>query len=100
MKLVPLTALITAVLLVAGVAGAEEKKDKKLDPAKNTVDRIRQADPPEVSTTTKPSPVGEPADRWKPKGPSVNPKEPPLPKPKADCHPSMGWRTRQALGCD
>ena len=85
---------------------AEQKKDGKLNQGKAVVNRIRQADPTAVSTTTTPSPVGEPQERFPPKGPSVKPKEVPAPKiesekkPKGDCHPALGWRTKQALGCD
>jgi hypothetical protein len=75
-----------AVLFIAGtlaigvLAGsAEGKDDKKLDKAKDTVDRIREPDPPSVSTETKPSPSGVPVEQFKPKGPSVHPKEPPSP---------------------
>lgn len=99
MRLGTIAVIATAVLLAAGAAGAEEKKGSKLDGAKNTVDRIREADPPGVSTTTKPSPLGQSTTDYKPTGPSVKPKEPPAPTVKGECHPSLGWRTRQALGC-
>jgi hypothetical protein len=48
--------------------------------AKGTVDNIRQSDPPQVSTTTKPSPVGQPVSDYKPPAkPSLKVKEPPPP---------------------
>jgi hypothetical protein len=78
-----LLVLFVAVVVVAGgaIGLVDGKDDKKLDldKAKDTVDRIRQPDPPSVSTGTKPSPVGVPAEEFKPKGPSVRPKEPPSP---------------------
>ena len=50
--------------------------------AKGTVDNVRQADPPQVSTTTKPSPVGQPVSDYKPPAkPSLKVKEPPPPPP-------------------
>jgi len=52
-----------------------------LSKGKGTVDNIRPADPPQVSTATKPSPVGQPISDYKPKGPSVHAKEIPAPKP-------------------
>ena len=72
-KAICLTALtVASSLLVATTTFAAE-----VSKAKDTVDRIRQADPPEVSTTTKKSPVGELTNR--PKPPSMNIKEPPSP---------------------
>lgn len=51
-----------------------------LSKPKGTVDNIRQADPPQVSTTTKPSPVGQPVSDYKPPAkPSLKVKEPPPP---------------------
>ncbi|MEN6616406.1 MAG: hypothetical protein ABFD12_07600 [Syntrophorhabdus sp.] len=54
-----------------------------LGKAKATTDNIRQPDPPQVSTTTKPSPVGQPASDYKPpaaKTLKIN--EPPPPSKK------------------
>lgn len=77
-------ALSAAILAVGIAAGAAEKKaEKQLDKAKETVDPIREADPPSVSTGTKPSPVGVPTEQFKPKGPSVRPKEVPSPSKDA-----------------
>jgi len=45
----------------------------------NTTNNVRQADPPKASNTQKASPVGQPVSDYKPKGPSVHPKEPPPP---------------------
>jgi len=51
-----------------------------LSKPKGTVDNIRKADPPQVSTTTKPSPVGQPISDYKPPAkPSLKIKEPPPP---------------------
>ena len=78
-------AFAATILVVAVTAAAEEKKDKKdldLSKPKATVDQIRTNDPPSVSTGTKPSSVGVPADEFKPKVPSVHPKEPPAPADK------------------
>jgi hypothetical protein len=51
-----------------------------LSQPKGTVDKIRQPDPPQVSTTTKPSPVGQPVSDYKPPAkPSLKIKEPPPP---------------------
>lgn len=65
-----------AFFIAIGPVGAAD-----LNKAKGTVDNIRAADPPKVSTSTKPSPVGQPVSDYKPKGPSVHAKEPPAPKP-------------------
>ena len=60
-------------------AKSEKKTEQGLKKAQNTVNNVRQADPPKVSTTTKPSPVGQPVSDYKPKGPSLKIKEPPSP---------------------
>jgi hypothetical protein len=67
--------LVIALLIALSPAGAAD-----LNKAKGTVDNIRAADPPKVSTSTKPSPVGQPVSDYKPKGPSVRAKEPPKPR--------------------
>jgi len=56
---------VTASLLLAipGLGADAKDKDKKLDKAKNTVDNIRQADPPKVSTGTAKSDPKEISDR-------------------------------------
>jgi hypothetical protein len=69
--------LIILVVMVVLAGGSLWAAD--LSKPKGTVSNIRQADPPQVSTTTKPSPVGQPVSDYKPKGPSVHPKEPPPP---------------------
>jgi len=69
-----------------------------LGKAQGTVDNIRAADPPKVSTSTKPSPVGQPISDYKPKGPSVHAKEPPAPKsynPKNDPAVQKGYDKHQ-----
>ena len=67
-----------AALLAAGILTPSFAAEK-LDPAKNVVDRIRQPDLPQVSTTTKPSPVGQPVREYRPPAPSMKIKEPPSP---------------------
>lgn len=52
---------------------------EKLDKARNVVDRVRQPDPPRVSSTTKPSPAGQPAREYRPAPSSLKIKEPPAP---------------------
>ncbi len=83
-----------AVLLGLGPAGAAD-----LNQAKNTVNNIKQADPPQVSTTTKPSPVGQPVSAYKPTGPSVHPKPVPSPvnknNPRNDPQVQKGFDAHQ-----
>ena len=50
-----------------------------LNEARSTVDSVRQADPPQASTTTKPSPLGQSTSDYHSTGPSVKMKEPPSP---------------------
>jgi hypothetical protein len=79
--------------IALGPAGAAD-----LNKAKSTVDNIRPADPPQVSTSTKPSPVGQPVSDYKPKGPSVHAKEPPAPKsynPQNDPAVKKGYEQHQ-----
>jgi len=87
---------VSALMLATQVFAAD------LNNARNTVDSIRQADPPRVSTTTKQSPLGQSTTDYHPTGPSVNPTEPPSPTidRSNECHNIHGWRTRQALGCN
>lgn len=67
--------LSVMIFLVLGPVWAAD-----LSKPKGTVDNIRQADPPQVSTTTKPSPVGQPVSDYKPPAkPSLKIKEPPPP---------------------
>jgi hypothetical protein len=69
-------------IMVCLVGGSVWAAD--LSKPKGTVDNIRQADPPQVSTTTKPSPVGQPVSDYKPPAkPSLKVKEPPPPSPPA-----------------
>ena len=77
-------AIYTLVGCLAGLSGfcAAQKPDSKkvdLKKAQNTVNNIKQPEPPKVSTTTKPSPVGQSVTTYKPKGPSVKAKAPPPP---------------------
>ena len=86
--------LLVTILLVIGSVGATD-----LSKPKGTVDNIRKAEPPKVSTTTKPSPVGQPVHEYKPKGPSVKAKPPPPPKksynPQNDPQVKKGWDKHQ-----
>ena len=71
--------LSVMIFLVVGTVWAAN-----LNKAKNTVNNIRKAEPPKVSTTAKPSPVGQPIREYKPPArKSLKIKEPPSPaKPK------------------
>ncbi len=68
--------LVVSVALFCGI-GAAGAAD--LSQPKATVNNVRLADPPKASNTQKPSPVGQKVSDYKPKGPSVHPKEPPPP---------------------
>lgn len=88
-----MTILIVALFFVIGPVYAAD-----LSKPKGTVDAIRAPDPPQVSTTTKPSPVGQPVSDYKPTGPSVKPKEPPVPKsynPQNDPDVKRGYEQHQ-----
>ncbi|MDD2903387.1 MAG: hypothetical protein PHU44_13225 [Syntrophales bacterium] len=89
-----ITLMAVTCFLLSGAAGAADLKR-----AKGTVDNIRQAEPPKVSTTTKPSPVGQPISDYKPKGPSVHAKEPPKParnlNPQNDPQVQKGYNKHQ-----
>jgi len=54
------SAFVATGVLMAGVSGFAD--DKNLNKAKNTVNNVRQADPPKVSNTPKASPVGQPVN--------------------------------------
>ena len=83
-----------AIFIAIGPVGAAD-----LNKAKGTVDNIRAADPPRVSTSTKPSPVGQAVSDYKPKGPSVHAKEPPAPQksynPQNDPNVKKGYEKHQ-----
>lgn len=83
-----------SIILGVGPLGAAD-----LNKAKNTVNNIRQADPPKVSTTTKSSPVGQPVTNYKPTGPSVNAKPVPSPvnknNPRNDPYVQKGFDKHQ-----
>jgi hypothetical protein len=74
------TALVVGLVSVACLAGSTQAAD--LSKAKGTVDNIRQADPPQASTGTKTSPLGQSTTDYHPAGPSVKTKEPPSPVDK------------------
>ncbi len=72
---------VVALFLVGSLCICAHAAD--LGKAKATTDNIRQADPPQVSTTTKPSPVGQPVSDYKPPAAkSLKIKEPPPPPKK------------------
>jgi hypothetical protein len=50
---------VAAIVLVGSAAVTHGDEHKKVDKPTDVVDRVRKADPPVVSTTTKPSPVGQ-----------------------------------------
>jgi hypothetical protein len=76
----PLQLVIVLGLVVSLTSGSLWAAD--LSKPKGTVSNIRQADPPQVSTTTKPSPVGQKVSDYKPPAkPSLKIKEPPPPSP-------------------
>ena len=70
------------------------------DQAQNTVNNIRQADPPRVPTTTKESPVGQPVSDYKPSGGSLTVTEPPSPRssynPNNDPDVQAGYDAHQS----
>jgi hypothetical protein len=89
--------LSVAICFVVSAAAAALATD--LSGAKNTVNRIRQPDPPSVSTTTKPSPVGQRATDYHPAGPSVHPVNVPSPvnknNPRGDRDVQAGFDKNQ-----
>lgn len=86
-------ALFVSVITV-GLAQAADLSD-----AQGTVNNIREADPPQVSTETKPSPLGEPTTWYKPTGPSPTIKESPSPidknNPQNDPDVQAGYDAHQ-----
>jgi len=70
---------LTGLSALGADAKPEKKSEQNLKKAQNTVNNIKQPEPPKVSTTTKPSPVGQPVSDYKPKGKSLKIKEPPSP---------------------
>ena len=68
-----------AMLLVSASVFADDSK--KLEKATNTVNNVRRADPPKVSNTQKPSPVGQKASEYKPKQKSPESKKIVVPPP-------------------
>jgi hypothetical protein len=72
MKLRKKICLIAAVIFVISMsvsvvcAQNQNNHSINLKPAQNTVNNIKQADPPQVSTTTKPSQLGQPVSIFKP----------------------------------
>ena len=62
--------LLVSALIVAGVLAGSislSADDKKLQKAQNTVNNIKQADPPKASNTAKPSMVGVKKSEFQPK---------------------------------
>ena len=73
-------AAVIAIAFLVGTAYAQQRPN--LQPAQNTVNNIKPADPPQVSTGTKPSPVGQPVTDYKPPAAkSLHVKEVPAPAP-------------------
>jgi hypothetical protein len=66
-------------LLLASLLAASAAQAADLGKAKATVDNIRQADPPQVSSGTRQSPVGVPTREFRPPSPSMRTVEPPSP---------------------
>jgi hypothetical protein len=58
--------IMTLFALALFVVAPAWAQSTDLSKAKDTVNKIRQADPPQVSTSTKPSPVGQPASDYHP----------------------------------
>jgi hypothetical protein len=77
MKLLRLMIILGMMICLAG--GSVWAAD--LSKPKGVVDNLRQADPPQVSTTTKPSPVGQAVSDYKPPPKPLKIKEPPPPPP-------------------
>jgi len=69
-KLAILLMVVVFAITASGSALAQSTKNDEhkvdLSKPKATVERIRQPDPPQVSTTTKPSPVGQKASDYHP----------------------------------
>jgi|SRR5947199_853403 len=90
------TITVSACFLVAGSTLRADDKDKKqqnssssssslsLSKATTTVANIQQAQPPQVSTGTKPSMVGVPASEFRPQQKPLVIKDPPSPTRKVD----------------
>jgi hypothetical protein len=80
--------IVFALVATLGHAAADDKQKQKQKQAQNQVDRIRLADPPQTSTGTKQSPVGQPIysrpgnPGYKPEKPPLKIKEPPPPAKK------------------
>ena len=90
-KICLLTAFIFAMSLSFSVVFAQNQNQDQsqnqnnnsvdLKPAQNMVNQIRQSDLPQVSTTTKPNPVGQKSSDYKPPAAStLKVKEPPPPQ--------------------
>jgi hypothetical protein len=89
---------IVTLWVALGVAGQSFAKDKAAE-ARAVVDSIRLADPPQVSTSAKSSPVGQPVSDYKPTGPSSSNHEPPAPvdrkNPRNDPDVRRGYEQHQ-----
>jgi hypothetical protein len=93
-RYVSLMVLTAAFLFISVPAQAAD-----LSKAKGTVNNIRQADPPQVSTGTKQNMSGTPASEFRPKPPSMKTKQPPSPvnrnNPKNDPDVQKGFNKHQ-----
>ena len=84
-KICLMVAVIFVISMNISVVSAQNQNAHSINlkPAQNTVNNIKPADPPQVSTTTKPSPVGQPVRDYKPAAAkSLHVKEPPPPPRK------------------
>ncbi len=91
-----LTALVTVALSIAIIAPALATD---LSRGQDTVNNIRQADPPRTSTTTKQDPSGTPSREYKHEEGSLKIKEPPSParsyNPNNDPDVEAGYKRNQ-----
>jgi hypothetical protein len=81
-KICLMVAVIFVISMSVSVVCAQNQNNHSINlkPAQNTVNNIKQADPPQVSTTTKPSPVGQRVTDYKPPAAkSLHVKEVPAP---------------------
>ena len=98
MKYLRTIGVVVGVLVVFGMGRTANATD--LSQAEDTVNRLREPDLPQESTSTvKESPVGQPVSDYKPTGPSVNASEPPSPvdrnNPTGDPDVQAGYDTHQ-----
>ena len=88
-----LICLMSMLIVVFAMTGLGQAAD--LSKAKDVVDPIRLADPPEVSTDTKKDPSGIPAKEFKHEEKGLKIKEPPPPPKKMDPDVQKGYDDHQ-----